>query len=264
MVCADNLAPYLRDVWPTGYTSGVDSGRLLLASILFAGQIFFDFEGYCSIAQGTAYLLGYRLPANFNNPYLAPSFKNFWERWHITLSQWLRDYLYIPLGGNRYSQVRTYVNLLLVMVLGGLWHGAAFTFLAWGALHGLALAVERLTRMHQSAGVASRLPVRLVWFFIVQATVLAAWIFFRCDSLGNAVQFFRNIAACRFHCLPRTDLVYLCFLVPLLVMHLRGYCVEQGWLARSGATEKSVLAGAMLFAILVCNGSGDVFIYFQF
>src|SRR5207245_4221109 len=111
---------WVNAYWDTGYAPGAPSGTLILVTLMFSAQIFCDFEGYTSIAQGTAYLLGFRLPANFNNPYIASSFKNFWERWHITLSQWLRDYLYIPLGGNRGSKWRTYANLIVVMALGGL------------------------------------------------------------------------------------------------------------------------------------------------
>src|SRR5207248_3065055 len=111
--------------------------------LLFSAQIFADFSGYTDIARGVAYLLGYRLPINFRYPYIAASFSDLWQRWHISLSTWLRDYLYISLGGNRVSRARTYVNLMTVMVLGGLWHGAGLTFIAWGALHGAALAVER-------------------------------------------------------------------------------------------------------------------------
>ena len=116
---------------------------------MFSGQIFADFCGYSTVARGLGYLLGYHFPINFNAPYIAATFKSFWERWHITLSRWLRDYLYVPLGGNRISPRRTYVNLLAVMLLGGLWHGAAYTFIAWGAIHGTCLAVERLVGLHR-------------------------------------------------------------------------------------------------------------------
>src|ERR1043165_6514312 len=143
VVCANHLAVWVGVYWNQGYTPGGNSGLLCLVTLMFACQIFCDFEGYSSIAQGTAYLLGYQLPLNFNNPYISCSFKNFWERWHITLSQWLRDYLYIPLGGNRGARWRTYVNLLVVMILGGLWHGANWTFVCWGTLHGVALAFEK-------------------------------------------------------------------------------------------------------------------------
>ena len=116
---------------------------MLLAIYGFAVQIYCDFSGYTDMAIGIALLLGFQLPQNFNRPYLALSLQDFWRRWHITLSRWLRDYLYIPLGGNRDGERRTYRNLMLTMLLGGLWHGAAWTFVIWGGIHGGALSAER-------------------------------------------------------------------------------------------------------------------------
>ncbi len=136
MVCADNLAAYVDEHWHRGSAAGGDATMSLWLGVMFSGQIFADFCGYSTIARGLGYLLGYRFPLNFDAPYIAATFKNFWERWHITLSRWLRDYLYVPLGGNRGSRARTYVNLLTVMLLGGLWHGAAYTYIVWGAIHG--------------------------------------------------------------------------------------------------------------------------------
>ncbi len=117
-----------------------------LGVLAFSGQIFFDFAGYSTCAIGVAMCLGFVLPENFRYPYAAIGFSDFWRRWHITLSSWLRDYLYIPMGGNRKGEVRTYVNLMITMLLGGLWHGAIWTFVVWGALHGTYLCVERLIR----------------------------------------------------------------------------------------------------------------------
>ena len=119
---------------------------MLLAIYGFAAQIYCDFSGYTDMAIGLALLLGFQLPQNFNRPYLALSLQDFWRRWHMTLSRWLRDYLYIPLGGNRGGVRRTYRNLMLTMLLGGLWHGAAWTFVIWGGIHGSALSVERWAR----------------------------------------------------------------------------------------------------------------------
>src|SRR5690606_21808832 len=179
MVCADNLAVYVDEHWDAGTDPGATSAFALWLALMFSGQIFADFAGYSNIARGVAYLLGYRLPINFNAPYLAASFKNFWERWHMTLSRWLRDYLYVSLGGNRKGGVRTYFNLMLVMLLGGLWHGAAYTFIVWGALHGAALALERMLGLHRDKSGLAGIPVRLAWFVVVQAVVLMAWIVFR-------------------------------------------------------------------------------------
>ena len=143
MVLADNLAKFVNDHWSEGYASAADSKRLGVLSVCLLVQIFCDFEGYTSIAQGTAYLLGYRLPQNFNNPFLATSFKNYWERWHITLGLWMCDYVYRPLGGNRCSFVRATFNTIATMTLVGLWHGASMNFVVWGAFHGVFLCVER-------------------------------------------------------------------------------------------------------------------------
>ena len=162
--------------------------EVLIAVYGYAVQIFADFMGYTNIAIGVALLLGFEFPQNFNSPYQAVSLQDFWRRWHMTLSRWLRDYLYVSLGGNRKGRVRTYVNLLATMLLGGLWHGAAWTFVIWGGLHGSALAVERFARDllgarrrlgHQDRRVSRG---RLVPFHFV----CFAWIFFRASSLNAA------------------------------------------------------------------------------
>ena len=141
MVSANNLAPFVETIFSRS-ESQTNSSVLILGALFFGCQIFCDFAGYSSIARGLAYVLGFRLPVNFDNPYLATTFSEFWRRWHITLSQWLRNFLYVPLGGNRRSPRRTYVNLMIVMLLGGLWHGAAWNYVIWGAIHGSALAAE--------------------------------------------------------------------------------------------------------------------------
>ncbi len=165
----------------------------LLAVYAYAIQIYADFSGYTDIAIGCALLLGFRFPTNFDAPYRAASFQDFWRRWHISLSTWLRDYLYIPLGGNRGGPFRTYRNLTLTMLLGGLWHGANWTFVVWGAIHGAALAAERLlvdrrrrTARPASAAMADTglgLAVRWVVTFHV---VCLAWVCFRAETLGDA------------------------------------------------------------------------------
>ncbi len=236
MVCADNLAVYVDEHWARGIGGRRRRAAFALwLALMFSGQIFADFAGYSNIARGTAYLLGYRLPINFNAPYLAASFKNFWERWHITLSRWLRDYLYVPLGGNREGAVRTYVNLLLVMVLGGLWHGAAYTYIVWGALHGGALAVERLLGLHRTAGGAAISAVRAAWFVVVQGVVLTAWVFFRSRSVGEAGQFAANILAMDDWSLGAMELIGLLFLLPIVGLHLAAWLRERGVVRRAAA-----------------------------
>ncbi len=149
----------------------------------YAFQIYFDFSAYSDMAIGLGLMLGFVFPKNFDSPYRAQSITEFWHRWHISLSSWLRDYLYIPLGGNRRGPVRTYVNLAIVMLLGGLWHGAAWNFVVWGGLHGLLLAYERSRRSQPS-----RLPdaLRVATTFGI---VLVTWVFFRADDLPSAMTY---------------------------------------------------------------------------
>lgn len=163
--------------------AGHSSPELIVAVYAFAVQIYADFSGYTDIAIGIALLLGFKLPDNFNAPYMAATIRDFWQRWHMTLSRWLRDYLYIPIGGSQGSQARTTVNLMITMLLGGLWHGAAWNFVAWGGIHGSALAYEHFTeasgRELKPANVWLR---RLVTFNIV----CLAWIFFRAETFGDS------------------------------------------------------------------------------
>jgi len=153
--------------------------------VAYSFQIYFDFSGYSDMAIGLGLMLGFVFPKNFNSPYISQSITEFWQRWHISLSSWLRDYLYIPLGGNRKGNIRTYVNLALVMLLGGLWHGAAFTFIVWGAIHGGMLAFERF----QGKDSFYRSLPKPGKIFITYVTVLFAWVFFRADGIGSAFDY---------------------------------------------------------------------------
>ena len=215
MVIANYLATELVDTVffdPSAY-GGPD---LLLALYGYAVQIYCDFSGYSDIAIGVAALLGYRFRWNFNQPYRAASLQEFWRRWHISLSQWLRDYLYKPLGGSRQGAGRTYRNLLLTMLLGGIWHGAAWTFVIWGMIHGTALAAERLMAslrtepepamavvgygqgtMSQVLATGDSGGQRLSWMISVLVTfhvVCLTWIFFRAESLPVALDYLSGLA----------------------------------------------------------------------
>jgi len=156
----------------------------------YAFQIYFDFSGYSDMAIGLGLMLGFVFPKNFDSPYLSQSITEFWHRWHISLSTWLRDYLYVPLGGSRKGPARTYVNLFLVMLIGGLWHGAAWNFVIWGGLHGVLLALERL---RGKAAIYGALPpaLRIALTF---AIVLVTWVFFRAPDLPQAVAYLRDMA----------------------------------------------------------------------
>ena len=189
LLIADYLASHLANgvfATPDGYSSL----ETLLGVYAYAVQIYCDFSGYTDMAIGTGLLLGFQFPDNFNAPYAALSVQDFWRRWHITLSSWLRDYLYIGLGGNRKGRLRTYINLMVTMLLAGLWHGAAWTFVAWGGLHGSGLAVERVFKdRRKTRGLPEPAPT---WYgnalrrLLVFHFVTFCWIFFRADSFAAA------------------------------------------------------------------------------
>ena len=178
---ADYLAIYVASVYASPEQQ--QSPALLLATFLFAWQIYFDFSGYTDMARGIARMMGIGLMLNFNNPYLAVSMGDFWKRWHISLSSWFRDYVYIPLGGNRKGKFGTYRNLFLTMVLSGLWHGAAWTFVLWGAIHALGNFATR--ELERTPFYLHKLPTLVKQLFVF-ALVTFAWIFFRAASIGDA------------------------------------------------------------------------------
>lgn len=262
MVCADNLAGFVNTNWQNAKYANSATAHNGLA-LLFAMQIYCDFEGYSSIARGLAYWLGFRFPINFNNPYLANSFRNFWERWHITLSTWLRDYLYIPLGGNRASPMRTMVNLFIVMLLGGLWHGASLTFVAWGALHGTALAIERLTGMNSPT--KRSVPIQIAWYLMVQYVVLITWVFFRSSNLTEAMEFCRAMGLGRLDEPPPWLIQGFCyFALPPIILHISGAIQERDPSRNPSPMFKAVSTGIMLYLVVTCYGNSGDFIYFQF
>ena len=185
VVFADSLAAAADPVWND--LAAAQPGAVLLAIYAFAFQIYFDFSGYTDIAIGIALLLGFRFPPNFNYPYVATSLQEFWRRWHMTLSRWLRDYLYISLGGNRLGPTRTQVNLMLTMLLGGLWHGASWNFVIWGGIHGLWLALERSLLARIPGWQSEFVGMRLLRWAVTFHLVCFAWIFFRAPDLTSSL-----------------------------------------------------------------------------
>ncbi len=185
---ADSLAPFVDQIFAAPETFG--SLHLLIGVVFYSFQIYCDFSGYSDIAIGLARMMGFRFPENFRTPYFSRSFSEFWTRWHISLSSWLRDYLYIPLGGNRQGVVKTYRNNMITMLLGGLWHGANWAFVFWGFLHGLYLILQRLVSpIWRSIVRVLRLPKFVddgVCILAVYTLTLFAWIYFRAGSLGDA------------------------------------------------------------------------------
>jgi D-alanyl-lipoteichoic acid acyltransferase DltB (MBOAT superfamily) len=250
--------------------------EVLLATYGYAAQIYADFSGYSDIAIGSAALFGYELPENFATPYLATNLQDFWRRWHITLSTWLRDYLYKPLGGSRSGGWRTYRNLLVTMVLGGLWHGASWTFVVWGALHGCALAITRVWQRARATasgkspedlrapptGAARWLGVLLTFHF-----VCAAWVFFRAPTLSHAALAFEQLGRGRWaidHVAPSVVLV----LSGAALLHV----APKTWDARARSAfvqAPALLQGLVLAALatglhLAARAGTEPFVYGQF
>jgi D-alanyl-lipoteichoic acid acyltransferase DltB (MBOAT superfamily) len=194
VVIADNLAQFVTPVFAhLDAGGGVTTPWAWLATLAYTLQIYFDFSGYSDMAVGLALLFGIRLPVNFRSPYQATSIVEFWRRWHITLSRFLRDYLYIPLGGNRLGEQRRYTNLLVTMLLGGLWHGAAWNFVIWGGLHGIYLCINHLWRGWRgdapaSATAMTSMAAKIVSWAITFFAVVIAWVFFRAKTAAGAWQ----------------------------------------------------------------------------
>lgn len=198
MVIADRLAVYVNVVFDNEVS--MNSWSYLLGMFFFSWQIYCDFSGYSDIARGVARLFGFELTLNFDKPYFSTSFHQFWRRWHISLSTWFRDYLYIPLGGNRDGEFNTYRNLILVFVVSGFWHGANWTFIVWGVMHGLFQTVENLSKVYllshfkrASQLLRGTLASKVVSWGIVYFFVCIAWIVFRADSISDAFQMIDHI-----------------------------------------------------------------------
>lgn len=185
IVLADHLGVFVDDVFfaPTAY----DTGTVILAAVSYSMQIYFDFSGYSDMAAGIAKVFGFDFKANFNLPYIAAGFSDFWRRWHISLSEWFRDYVYFPLGGSRKGEKRTYLNLLLVMLASGIWHGAGWTFLLWGLLHGIASCLERLVKRK---GIQIHAALETVSTFVF---VTLLWTVFRAESIENMLRLWKSM-----------------------------------------------------------------------
>ena len=247
-------APGMLDAW--------------FGTLAFSGQIFCDFAGYSTTAIGAALCLGFAMPDNFRFPYAAVGFSDFWRRWHITLSAWLRDYLYIPLGGNRHGEARTYLALMATMLLGGLWHGASWTFVVWGGLHGFYLAIERWLRGRFTGyrpGPLSMFGLALLTYTLINLT----WVFFRAHSFAGAWTVLSGMFGMNSLAKP---------LLPMSVLIMVGLIIgglfATHWQMRNTTLEATIektppmliaiIWGLMAFTIIIAQGAGNAFIYFQF
>jgi len=265
---ADNLAPLVDDSFAR--TGSLTRAEAWLALYAFAFQIYTDFSGYTDIARGTARLLGFDFALNFRRPYFAKSPSEFWQRWHISLSSWLRDYLYIPLGGNRRGTARTLRNLFLTMLLGGLWHGASWTFVLWGAYHGLLLIAHRLLEPLLARVRPRRAAARGAWSVLSCAVlfhlVVLGWLPFRARSLAEVRGVLTALAQ---HAGPLGDaalsLKRLIFCTALLVLVELLEELKPNFLAQRAFWMRGFVYAALLVSLMIAGApGGQTFIYFQF
>jgi alginate O-acetyltransferase complex protein AlgI len=270
VVLADGVLAPVADLVFT-QSAAVGAADAWCGAVAFAGQIFCDFAGYSLCAIGVALCFGFQLPDNFNCPYAALGFSDFWTRWHISLSTWLRDYLYISLGGNRVGKARTYVNLIVTMLLGGLWHGAAWTFVAWGGLHGLYLIGEQILQPFLSSSRASKSCVgRLVGLFVTFSLTTLAWVFFRAPTFTIAFDVLTGMAgrhqAAVLGLLGVRNEVAVAITIAVMLAfqwHLRDRSLGT-FVRRVPATARAIFLAAMAILVLTESGVDRAFIYFQF
>lgn len=265
-VIADNLAPFVDGAFKS--VPPYSGAEALLGSYAFAFQIYGDFAGYSNMARGIAKLLGFELMVNFNRPYLAQNPRDFWHRWHISLSEWLRDYVYLPLGGNRGGRWTVARNLMITMVLGGLWHGAAFTYIAWGAYHGLLLILHRL--MPKRATVSTRILPRILKTLAFFHLACIGWIFFRASSVKQALGMLQSLITGldeppRPHISAQMSWIAVIIVVGALSEALRGDANAEKTFFSRPVWVKAAAYTTMFYLITIWGvNHATNFIYFQF
>ena len=254
---ADYMALYVDKVYDA--PEQFQAPALVLATFLFSWQIYFDFSGYTDMARGVARMMGFRLMLNFNNPYLATGLGDFWSRWHISLSSWFKDYVYIPLGGNRKGKFNTYRNMFLTMVISGLWHGAAWTFVIWGALHGLGRLCTR--ELERSSFYKDRVP-KLMKQLLVFAFVTFTWIFFRAESISDAGIILTRI----FSSGLANPYCPLLALVLIFAVWLYQFAYESRlkWVLELRPVRVGIILLLVIYLAVFAPASEKAFIYFQF
>ena len=270
MVVADQLAPYVNAVYQD--PRGADGSVLILVTVFFAFQIYGDFSGYTDIARGSAKVMGFNLMENFRRPYFSTSVGEFWRRWHISLSSWFRDYVYVSLGGNRLSRPRLYLNIFLTFLLSGLWHGANWTFVVWGALNGFYLIFSHLTRPVREKMVSvlglNKVPLlhQLLQMTITFCLITFAWIFFRAQSLDDAFYIITHLFKAEPYALDSKIYLVLFFILIMEAVHI----LQEKGRAREMLTQQPFILRWALYYLLVflilLSGVFEQrnFIYFQF
>ena len=254
---ADYLAMYVDKVYDA--PEQFHAPALILAAFLFSWQIYFDFSGYTDMARGIARMMGFRLMLNFNNPYLATGLGDFWSRWHISLSSWFKDYVYIPLGGNRKGRFNTYRNMFLTLVISGLWHGAAWTFIIWGAVHALGYSCTR--ELERTSFYKDRVP-KIAKQLLVFVFVSFAWIFFRADTINDAWV----ILVRMFSSGLENPYCPLLALVLIIAVWLYQFAYESRikWVLKLRFVRIGIVLLLILYLVVFAPASDKAFIYLQF
>jgi D-alanyl-lipoteichoic acid acyltransferase DltB (MBOAT superfamily) len=268
LVVADNVAPIADSAFSNAATIG--RSMALAGIVAFTIQIYGDFCGYSNMARGLARGLGFELMANFNLPYFSRTPSEFWRRWHISLSSWLRDYLYICLGGNRSGELARNRNLLLTMLLGGLWHGASWTFVAWGAWHGLMLVVYRVARIDDMIASAPAwhwrsLVVNVIAWAVTSCLVMGGWIFFRAHSFQDAGNMFGALG--REAAVDSGALwLVLAYAAPMVAVEIvQRASGRHEWMSKGPLLARHTLAMSLLLSVVLFGAKGgQQFIYFDF
>ncbi len=268
VVIADNLAEVVNMAYGG---SGLNDSSLFwwIITIMYTFQIYCDFSGYSDIARGIGKWMGYEYPLNFNHPYISTSFREFWKRWHISLSSWFLDYVYIPLGGSRKGQGRAHANMWITMLISGLWHGAAWTFIIWAALHSFYLSLERITKWPRRIG---QLPGgRHVAVLLVFMLTTIAWIFFRAGSFKQAMDIlllmfsFKNMSLSAVRSV--IDLRFMLFLFIIIAREMYFYLgldASKLTMSKVSLLAQPAVVSIMVAACIFMRGPGEAFIYFQF
>lgn len=264
---ADRLGIYVDTIYAN--ISQHNGTTLLLTSILYTIQIYADFAGYSLMAIGFGKLLGIDLQTNFIRPYFAKTVTDFWRRWHISLTTWFRDYIYFPLGGNRCSKSRWVINTMIVFTISGLWHGAAYTFIIWGAMHGACMVIERLIYGEKIKKISDKISVANIIRLIITFTIVNfAWIFFRINDIGVVMQIFKKIFTEPGKPFLDTNTLLMGFVAIAIVFiydlvnekHLNMHLLSSRFMVVRYLTAIMLIVYILAFGVL----NGGSFIYFQF
>ena len=254
ILVADSISEYIDPIFKDLEKNSFKD--ILVSIILFSQQIFFDFNGYTLMAIGIALSLGIKLPENFNAPYLATSVSDFWRRWHITLSNWIRDYIYIPLGGSKCSNIKNYTNILIAMIVSGIWHGYGIAFILWGFFHGIIIVGEKFFNIN--------LDYKILKIFLTYLTVTILWSFFRINSIDDWLIIINKFNFIEFLSIKVFFIFFLTFILNFLQKFLTIKSLEIIYKKLNSTIAINVSILIVLFCIILSSGSSQKFIYFNF